>query len=634
VSKPAQIKHLNCLLNLSHLVEEPGISLNEVLKGTVELLPAAWRYPEIAGACIVLGAQAFQTANYDAEAPWCQSADLIVHGRPRGEVRVCYLEERPQFAPDPFLSTERVLLGAVAERVGRIIERTQTQEELRWDRVILSTITDPISFVDRDYVYRFANETYARYARMSRQEIVGRTVAELLGKEAFHTLVKPQLDQCFEGQEVHYQAWFDVPDQAPKYMDVSYYPVHDERGAIVGAVASSRDITGLKRAEDALQRERDLVTRIMETSPVGIVVLDQEGRIAFANAQVQRVTGLSREQIVRLSYNDPMWRILDDDGQPLPDSQLPFPKVMRSGEPIQDLRQEVELPKGRKLLLSMNAAPLFDADGRIDGVVVSVNDITEQARLHEELQQYTAGLEQRVSERTAELEASQVALLQAERLAIVGKLASSLTHEISNPLQSVIGCLGLAEEARVEGQDVDEYLQIALTELRRVARIVARLRNLGRPPSVLVVKEPTDLDALLDQAVGLCRKKCQEQGIQIEHRVEGSLPLLELVPDQIEQVLLNLMLNAIDAMPDGGRLSIHISSSETPVGVWISFADTGAGIPADVLSHIFDPFYSTKPENLGLGLSICQDIVEAHGGHISGESQPGQGSRFTVWLPV
>jgi PAS domain S-box-containing protein len=634
--------------------------------------------------------------------------------------------------------------------------------------------------VDRDYRYRFVNQTYARYANRPRHEIVELAVAELLGHEAFEHVVKPHLDRCFEGEKVHYRAWFDVPQQGRKYMDVGYYPVYDDDRRVIGAVVNSRDITSLEQAEaalresearfefaiegssgglwhvpldpddatgplsdeiylsprlkrfigykddefpnslaawesrvhpndlaalrkssrrhregrtplhdieyrvihrdgsirwlhtrgaiqrgedgrplsfagidwdvtarktseEALRRERDLVTRIMETSPVGIVVLDGAGRITFANPQVQRVTGFSKEQIEQRPYNDPAWRIVDDQAQPLPDDQLFFPQVMRSGDTIQDLRQEVILPGGQKLFLAMNAAPLLDAEGEVDGVVVTFDDVTEQTHMQEQIQQYAAELERRVAERTAELEASQVALLQAERLAIAGKLAASLTHEISNPLQSVIGCLGLAEEARAEGQDVGEYLDIALTELRRVARIVARLRNLGRPPSELTVKEPTDLQALLEHVLSLCRKKCQEQGIEIEECVQEALPLPWLIRDQIEQVLLNLALNAIDAMPEGGRLSVHAARVQAPArwaghaeqdGVQISFSDSGAGIPAHVLPHIFDPFYSTKPENLGLGLSICQDIVEQHDGRIAVESRPGQGSRFIIWLPL
>jgi signal transduction histidine kinase len=284
----------------------------------------------------------------------------------------------------------------------------------------------------------------------------------------------------------------------------------------------------------------------------------------------------------------------------------------------------------------MNAAPLPDAEGKIDGVVVAIDDVTDQSRLHAQIRKQAAELEQRVKERTAELEASQVALLQAERLAIIGKLAASLTHEISNPLQSVIGCLGLADESLPENQDVSEYLNIALAELRRVARIVARLRNLGRHPSALIVREPMDVRALLDLLVGLVSKKCEEQDIEIRTCVDQDIPRPLVAVDQIEQVLLNLILNAIDAMPDGGRLSISASRAPRPCsqdGLQILLADTGVGIPTDVLPHIFDPFYSTKPENLGLGLSICQDIVDQHGGLIAVESGEGEGSHFTIWLP-
>ena len=629
-------KGLRCLLDLSRLVEEPSISLHEILQRTAELLPPAWQHPESASARIVLDDQEFTTSNYDPLAPLRQSADLFVHGQPLGVVQVCYPEGKLENTTDPFTNTERALLNGVAERLGRIVERTQAQEELRWNKVILSTIADPISFVDSTYVYRSVNEAYARYAKRPRQEIIGRPVAELLGAEAFQAHVKPHLDRCFAGQKIQYQAWFDVPGETPKCMDVGYYPVYDDQQQIVGAVVNSRDITDLTHAEEALRRERDLVTRIMETSPVGIVVLDREGQITFSNAQVERVTGLNKEQIAQRPYNDPAWRMIDGEGQPLADDQLPFPQMIGSGEPIHDMRQEVKLPDGQKLLLSMNAAPLLDGEGQPDGVVITVEDVTEQVQMHEQIQQHAVELEQRIAERTAELEASQMALLQAERLAATGKLAASLTHEISNPMQSVIGCLGLAQEAHDEGQNTGEYLDVALTELRRVARIVARLRNLGHPPSVLTIKEPTDIHALLDHVIALSRKKCQEQGIEIDLHVDEPLPMPLLAPDQIEQVLLNLAINAIDAMPEGGQLSIRASltgDAGKQAGLEIVFMDTGAGIPADVLPHIFDPFFSTKPENLGLGLPICHDIVQQHDGRISVESQPGEGSRFTIWLP-
>jgi signal transduction histidine kinase len=219
-------------------------------------------------------------------------------------------------------------------------------------------------------------------------------------------------------------------------------------------------------------------------------------------------------------------------------------------------------------------------------------------------------------------------------LAIAGRLAASLTHEISNPLQSVIGCLGLAEETLVEGGDVSQYLDIALPELRRIARIVARLRNLGRPPSLRAAREPTDIHTLLEQVLVLSRKQCQDQGVEVELEIVDDLPRVPLVPDQMQQVFLNLMLNALDATTAGGRIEIHTVRTHQPDGLSIQFTDDGTGISPNVLPHIFDPFYSTKPDGLGLGLFISQDIVRQHGGCIEVASQLGAGTRFAVWLPV
>jgi len=228
---------------------------------------------------------------------------------------------------------------------------------------------------------------------------------------------------------------------------------------------------------------------------------------------------------------------------------------------------------------------------------------------------------------------TQEVLFQAEKLTIAGKLAASLAHEINNPLQSIIGCLGLAEETLAEGGDVGRYLQVALGELRRVARIVARLRNLHRP-SKLEEREPTDVNALLKQVLTLSRKNCEERGVEVVWTKSPGLPSLTLVPDRMQQVFLNLMLNAVDAMPDGGRLQVSTSCTDQPDGVRISFTDSGVGIAPDVLPRIFDVFYSTKPDGLGLGLSISRDIVEQHGGRIEADSFLGEGTTFTVWLPA
>jgi signal transduction histidine kinase len=186
---------------------------------------------------------------------------------------------------------------------------------------------------------------------------------------------------------------------------------------------------------------------------------------------------------------------------------------------------------------------------------------------------------------------------------------------------------------------VREYLDIALPELRRVARIVGRLRDLGRPPSPLSSRESTDVAELLEHVQALVRKQCQVRGIAFEGHLDADLPLIHVVPDQVQQVFLNLTLNAIEAMPAGDsegnkRIDVRAARTHAPDGVQISFQDSGVGISHEALSHVFDPFYSTKPEGLGLGLSISQEIVEQHGGRIEAKSRAGHGATFTVWLPA
>jgi PAS domain S-box-containing protein len=233
----------------------------------------------------------------------------------------------------------------------------------------------------------------------------------------------------------------------------------------------------------------------------------------------------------------------------------------------------------------------------------------------------------RTEQKTAE-----AALLQAERLAITGKLAASLAHEINNPLQAVIGCLGLLQEALENNRDPGTYLQVAHQEVKRTAEIVSQLRSLAQPIRD-GNREPTDLNSLLNDVLVLNEKHLQTHKIEVIWEPDAGLPLLPLMPDPMRQVFLNLVINAADAMPRGGQLRLSTEHIESRAGVRVMVSDTGTGIPPDALPHIFDAFYSTKPEGLGVGLFVSQSIVHQHGGRIEVESERGVGTTFTVWLP-
>jgi signal transduction histidine kinase len=229
---------------------------------------------------------------------------------------------------------------------------------------------------------------------------------------------------------------------------------------------------------------------------------------------------------------------------------------------------------------------------------------------------------------------TQLALVQAEKLTVMGRFAATMAHEINNPLQAVIGCLGLAREALAASEpDAGRFLDVAADELRRAAGIVARMRDINRPPD-MAQREPNDLNALLERVLALTEKKARSQRVAVSLQAGSDLPPVPLVSDRIHQVFLNLVLNAIEAMPDGGSLRVRTEVIEDPPGVLVSFADTGPGIPPDVRARLFAPFYTTKSEGVGLGLYISHTIVREHGGDIEVESEVGNGATFTVRLPL
>jgi signal transduction histidine kinase len=193
--------------------------------------------------------------------------------------------------------------------------------------------------------------------------------------------------------------------------------------------------------------------------------------------------------------------------------------------------------------------------------------------------------------------------------------------------------LGLAEEILDDGTEVRRYLEIAMEELERAAGIVTQLRDLSRDTRTKK-KEPTDLNVFLEKTLMLTQKQCQNRGVDVEWRPSTDLPPVPLVLDRMQQVCLNLVLNAVEAMPRGGHLRVSTSVTGQPQGVRIRFADTGVGIAPDTLPQIFEPFHSTRREGLGLGLYISKKVIDDHGGQIEVESQVGEGTTFTVWLPV
>lgn len=242
-----------------------------------------------------------------------------------------------------------------------------------------------------------------------------------------------------------------------------------------------------------------------------------------------------------------------------------------------------------------------------------------------------------------EQEQTRAQLIQVEKLSALGRLAATIAHEINNPIQAVQNSLTLIEEEMDGSQrrdKLDRYLNVAAGEVERISAIVRRMRDYYRPAHERL--QPTDLLAVLDSVLELSGKELQHRHITVERLDGGALPMVRANPDHLRQVFLNLVLNAVDAMPMGGTLRVIASQDQIqPEGaprpqpaVGVEISDTGHGMPPEVLTRLFEPFFTTKEQGAGLGLSISYSIIEAHNGQIRVTSEVGSGTTFHVLLPV
>jgi len=220
-------------------------------------------------------------------------------------------------------------------------------------------------------------------------------------------------------------------------------------------------------------------------------------------------------------------------------------------------------------------------------------------------------------------------LLRASRLSALGELAAGLAHEIRNPLGSIRGTAEIVKDSTLSEEQRAEFATIMIREVDRLNQVVTNFLSFARPGAA--GKDRCDLNAVLNEIVEISTAECQKNRVSVQlKRME--LPLVPAEADQLKQVFLNLLLNAVQAMPDGGHLEITTRQRNGTVAV--IFADNGSGIPREIIGKIFNPFFSTRHSGTGLGLAISQRIIQAHGGQIDVASEVGKGTRFEVQLPL
>jgi len=355
-----------------------------------------------------------------------------------------------------------------------------------------------------------------------------------------------------------------------------------------------------------IEEQRRFTSLIIDSLPVGLYVIDRDYRIQVWNRKRETGTqGLRRTEVMGRQVFDVLTR------QPAAQLRAEFDRVFRAGE-VQQMEMEVEGAEDTRYYRISRIPMRLDADA-ITHVITIGEDVTESREV-------------------------QLRILQSEKLAAVGQLAAGVMHEINNPLATIGACVAAIQSRLGEAADstVGEYLEIIDKEVDRCTRIVDGLLDFSRPKEA-APKQPAAVNALVERTLFLLKHHQRFRRINVSRQLGDDLPPVLVNDEQMIQVLMALMLNGVDAMEDGGVLTVRTRQHPYRKDeVLVEVADTGHGIPAADLQKIFEPFYTTKPpgRGTGLGLSICYGIVEQHLGRLEVESLPGLGSTFRVFLPV
>jgi two-component system sensor histidine kinase HydH len=346
-----------------------------------------------------------------------------------------------------------------------------------------------------------------------------------------------------------------------------------------------------------LQETRDYTRQVITSMADGVLSIDTGGKVVSCNQQASSLLGMPATAIDHLDLQT----VFDF-------KETGIARTIHRGVPVMNREIRHHRDKGDWLPLLLTVTPILDEIGNPSGAVVVLRDMSEIKQLEEQVR-------------------------RTEKLAAIGRLAAGVAHEIRNPLSSIRGFAYLLGRGHGKETPEREYADVMVREIDRINHVVTDLLNFSRP--MTLEPESTMLPDLIEHVVSLVSADAKNHGVDVHVNCEPALPPMLLDPNQVTQALLNLMLNAVNAMETGGTVEIRASVSHESEGLEIQVEDNGPGIDPDVQEKIFEPFYTTRERGTGLGLAMVRKIAENHDGGVEVESPPpgkASGTRFTLFL--
>ncbi len=349
-----------------------------------------------------------------------------------------------------------------------------------------------------------------------------------------------------------------------------------------------------REAKRSLQDTSAFADEVVTHLPVGLIATDSNGHITFFNDTAGRITGITPAAA--------MGQLPD---RLLPDGLCGLWQTPDSGVTVVEKEMDCRFADDRMVPLSVSATSIVNEEGRYVGQIMILRDLREVRRLQQEVR-------------------------RQEKLAALGGLAAGVAHEIRNPLSSIKGLATYFADQFPEGSDAREATGVMIHEVDRLNRAISELLDFARPTDLK--RALTDIGPLITHSIQLIQQDAVAKQIRINTHIDPALCQALIDPDRLTQCLLNIYLNAIQAMPEGGELTVRCNITADH-RLCMAVSDTGHGIPSDQLGNVFDPYFTTKNKGTGLGLAIVHKIVESHQGAIDVESTPGRGTTIKIVLP-
>ncbi|WP_299978121.1 ATP-binding protein [Desulfobacula sp.] len=482
-------------------------------------------------------------------------------------------------------------------------------DEMYWRIRIFDSLSYPSVIISPDKTLVGANKKFYETFNLSFKEI--------FGKKCYHTFLYKDTpcksDQCTISKVIKDKKShrFTVKHHY-RWEERVFSPVFDENGDVAYVIGSMRDITRTKSLESQLHGAKEFISRVIYSSASAIVAADRQGNINLMNSVAKELFGdynggegkiKHTEQLYRPGKAKEIMRMLRDE------------KIGGKGKLLIP-RINIVNASGEEIEVEMSAAIIYDEKGNESATMAIYNDLKDKIRVE------------------TELKLTQEQLAQSEKMASMGQLAAGVAHEINNPLTGVLFYASLLLERDDIDKSMRQDLGCILEDANRCREIVKSLLVYSRSAGTL--KEIVQLNEILEQSLTLIRDQKKFRNIEVKKNLSEDMMLINADTNKLNQALINLVINAADAMDGTGTITLTTYKNKVQKKVFLEVRDTGKGILYKDLSKIFDPFFTTKEvgKSTGLGLSIVYGIIEEHGAKISVKKTGSKGTTFIVEFPM